>query len=245
MQDGIINKNIRVENIEAKMASTGNMKYILTDSDKNKYFFWQKNKGEDSNVYLSFTGMEVKKGDTVAIGYTEKDESFINREGKTINYTDRFILGLREANGVPTSNSSSRTQSLRGEAPNASQTPSSLGTRNWDREAYEKCCSIWAAASLQRPEMTISGVINGIESGNFYKLFQAIRQSGYEKFEKKETKLPFKDTLQGMMSEKHPEEEAGLLMEASESGRAAFDRGMEKAQGTVVMEEINVEDIPF
>ncbi len=45
--------------------------------------------------------MGLKKGDTCAIGFTEKEESFVNKEGKTINYTDHFILSLREASGVP------------------------------------------------------------------------------------------------------------------------------------------------
>jgi hypothetical protein len=230
MTDGIINKNIRVENIEAKMASTGNMKYILTDSDKNKYFFWQKNKGEDSSVYLAFTGMGVKKGDSLAIGYTEKDESFVNREGKTINYTDRFILGLREANGAPVSKSSSQPQSANGEA----NRPLKNDSRNWDREAYEKCCSIWAAAVL-----TNGGEpLHGVRDGAFYELFQAIRQSGYEKFEKKEDSTPVGTT--------------------SKSGKAAFERGMARREPPMHAEDaieqgvieaqhegINVEDIPF
>jgi hypothetical protein len=228
MTDGVINKNIRVENIEAKMASTGNMKYILTDSDKNKYFFWQKNKGEDSNVFLSFTGMGVKKGDTIAIGYTEKDESFANREGKTINYTDRFILGLREANGVPASNPSSQTQSANGEAnrPLPGYSYPLPKERNWDREAYEKCCSIWSAALLGNGKTVTQIEING-----FYNLFQAIRQSGYEKFEKKEVSLG------------NPAKGYGDVISATESGRAAFERGMAKTQEAT--EEINVEDIPF
>jgi hypothetical protein len=124
MNDGIINKNIRVESLEAKMASTGNMKYIIKDEQGNKYFFWQKNKGEDSDVFLSFQGMAVKKGDTIAIGYTEKEDSFVNREGKTINYIDRFILGLREANGVPAASESQTAEKPRSEAPRALQSNS-------------------------------------------------------------------------------------------------------------------------
>jgi hypothetical protein len=52
-------------------------------------------------VYKSFTGLGVKKGDTIHIGFTESPETFVNKEGKTVNYTDRFILGLREASGAP------------------------------------------------------------------------------------------------------------------------------------------------
>lgn len=225
----IINTNIRVETVSSKQASTGNMKWIITDMQGLKYFFWQKNRGEDSDVYLSFTGMGVKKGDTIAIGYTEKEESFVNREGKTINYKDRFILGLREASGVPTVNSSPQAQSPRTEANTASQTPS----RNWDREAYEKCCSIWSAAMLQKLTQS-SEVIGYVERGAFYELFQAIRQSGYDHFENKATATPVKLS--------------------TESGRAAFERGMARSKVSpdiaelatqVESEDINVEDIPF
>ncbi len=91
--NNIINKDIQVGNIEAKMASTGNMKYVMTDSEKNKYYFYQKNKGQDCDVYLSFTGMSLKIGDTCSIGFTEEQKSFMNQKGEDVNYTDRFILG--------------------------------------------------------------------------------------------------------------------------------------------------------
>jgi hypothetical protein len=121
MNDGVTNRTIQIENIEAKMASTGNMKYVLKDSEGNKYFFWQKNKGQDSEVFLSFTGMGLKKGDTCTIGYTEKDESFVNAKGETIHYKDRFILGLREASGPVTPPSPKPASQPRSEAPTRSQ----------------------------------------------------------------------------------------------------------------------------
>ncbi len=89
--NNIINKDIQVGNIEAKMASTGNMKYVITDSEKNKYYFYQKNKGQDCDVYLSFTGMSLKIGDACNIGFTEEQKSFTNQKGENVNYTDRFI----------------------------------------------------------------------------------------------------------------------------------------------------------
>jgi hypothetical protein len=99
--NNIINKDIQVASVEAKMASTGNMKFIITDTEKNKYYFFQKNKGVDCDVYMSFTGMGLKQGDVCHIGFTEEAKSFQNQKGETINYTDRFIVGLREANGAP------------------------------------------------------------------------------------------------------------------------------------------------
>lgn len=127
----IINKDIQVGNIEAKMASTGNMKYVITDSQKNKYYFFQKNKDKntgqpvDCDVYQSFTGMNLKIGDTCNIGFTEEAKSFTNQKGELINYTDRFILGLREANGAVPSSAPSQPQTPRTVANPAPQRESS------------------------------------------------------------------------------------------------------------------------
>jgi hypothetical protein len=97
----INNKNIVIESIESKQASTGNWKYILIDNQKNKYYFYRTIQGQDGDVYLSFIGMNPQKGSVVAIGYIEEDKSFVNTEGKTINFKDRSIVSLREASGVP------------------------------------------------------------------------------------------------------------------------------------------------
>lgn len=123
--NNIINKDIQIANIEAKMASTGNMKFILTDSEKNKYYFFQKNKGVDCDVYMSFTGMGLKIGSSCYIGFTEEQKSFTNQKGENITYTDRFILGLREANGVPATSAPSQPQTPRSVANFAPQKESS------------------------------------------------------------------------------------------------------------------------
>lgn len=48
--------------------------------------------------------------------------------------------------------------------------------RNFDREAYEKCCSIWIAASLTgRPDVTPNFQL-------YWDLFQAIRADGEKRF---------------------------------------------------------------
>lgn len=95
------NTNIQVASIEAKMASTGNMKYILTATDKKKYYFFQKVKGADSDVFQVFNNMGVKQGSIINIGFTEEEKSFVGKDGKNINYTDRYIGSMREADGIP------------------------------------------------------------------------------------------------------------------------------------------------
>lgn len=137
-----INENIQVDSIEAKMASTGNMKYILTDTNKKKYYFYQKAKGVDSDVYQSYTGMGLKKGDMCNVSFTEEAKTFVNKEGKTINYTDRFIGSLREASGIPVE--------TKNEAPRASgeRTEPSKDT-DWDSIAVGKCQTAFLSAYIQ------------------------------------------------------------------------------------------------
>lgn len=48
--------------------------------------------------------------------------------------------------------------------------------RNWDREAYEKCCSIWAA------QLQVEAAIEQIKNGDYWNLFQAIRADGEKRF---------------------------------------------------------------
>jgi hypothetical protein len=144
----IINKNIKVAGVEAKMASTGNMKFIITDTEKNKYYFYQKNKGVDCDVYMSFTGMGLKQGDTCNIGFTEEAKSFQNQKGETINYTDRFILGLREVNGAVPTPAPSQTKTSNTSDSGASQNPSD--DQYWDKKAYKQCLwGKWLKDSVQ------------------------------------------------------------------------------------------------
>jgi len=143
----IQNKNIRVDSIETKMANSGNTKYIITEG-KDKYYFWRLEKGSEGNVFNSFTGMTdagtLKKGAVVHIGYTEEDESFVNNEGKTINYKSRHIVGLREAGNDATVSDSQPAQNSR---PGANSRPTES-----PRES--------SAAFGQR--LAIHGMVNGM-----------------------------------------------------------------------------------
>lgn len=175
------NKNISVDTVETKMASTGNTKYILT-MGKDKHYFWRLENGSEGEVFKSFMGMSnaglIKKGSVAAIGFTEEDESFVNKEGKTINYRSRHIVGLREAGIGAVVSAPSTAEKPRGEANSASS--EKLG-RNWDREAYEKCCSLWSAALFQGSGID-APIKRYIGDGHFWNLFQAIKADGAKRF---------------------------------------------------------------
>jgi len=131
------NTNIEVAEVEAKMASTGNMKYILTGTNKNKYYFYQKNKGVDCDVFQSFNNMGVKQGSMIAIGFTEEQKEFKNPKGEVIKYTDRFIGSMREASGVP---QAPVAQNLpQGQALSYKAEEQPKDEKFWDKKAYKQC----------------------------------------------------------------------------------------------------------
>ena len=100
--NNIQNANILITNIEAKMASTGNMKYTITDGEKRKFSFFQnKQDGTAGSVYTSFNSMGLKVGDTAHIGFIEEEDSFTNQKGENIKYMKRNIVNIMEAHGSP------------------------------------------------------------------------------------------------------------------------------------------------
>jgi hypothetical protein len=125
----IQNKDITIESIESKQASTGNWKYTIKDTEGNKYSFFRTIKGTDGDVYQSFTGMNPQKGDIVHIGYTEDDDSFTNAQGKVVNYKKRNIVGLREATGQTPPPSVPKAETPHYEAPQYSESREDFGKR--------------------------------------------------------------------------------------------------------------------
>lgn len=91
----ILNKTIKIDNIESKFASTGNEGITLI-SGKDKYTFYRTVKGEDGEVYKAFKNMDVKPHDIVNIGYTEEDQEFTNEKGQLIKFKKRSVVGIRE-----------------------------------------------------------------------------------------------------------------------------------------------------
>ncbi len=99
MQDKMLNKTITIDSIETKQASTGNWKYIIKDTDGDKYYFYRDNKNGQSEAFVSFNSLSPKKGDSLMISYNEEDKSFTNDQGKLINYKDRFIANIIKSSG--------------------------------------------------------------------------------------------------------------------------------------------------
>lgn len=98
----MLNKTITIDSIETKQASTGNWKYIIKDTDGDKYHFYRDNKNGQSEAFVSFNSLSPKKGDSLMISYNEEDKSFTNDQGKLINYKDRFIANIIKGSGQQT-----------------------------------------------------------------------------------------------------------------------------------------------
>jgi hypothetical protein len=218
--------DVVITNVEIKQFESGNQYKITGDTNRGqmKFKFYQtKTDGTEGSAYQQWRSMGLKIGSTVNIAYSEEQKEY---QGKP--YTDRRVIWFRESNGSGVGISSQSVEKPRGEA-NRGQSEGLSGStpsRNWDREAFEKCSSIWAAAELQKEGYTIDAAIANLP--HYYRLFQAIRQSGYEKFEAKT----------GVAGGKP----------VSSSAKEAFDRGMARAQELPTIQQdddINVEDIPF
>jgi hypothetical protein len=92
-------KEITVESVKQEITpfKTPNNEEVrvvkLIDTENNKYKFYshKKDTDEKTKAYLGFTSGKIVKGVKVEIGFNEMDKEFVNKEGKTIKYKDRFI----------------------------------------------------------------------------------------------------------------------------------------------------------
>lgn len=174
-----INKNIQIDDIQTKMASTGNTKYIIV-SGKEKFYFWELHKGIPSPVFESYTGMKAvgltKKGSVVAIGYTEEEESFVNKEGKTVNFTSRCIVGLREAGSGAEPTKTAPQAQKPSQSQNIASSEQSKGDDYWDKKAYKQCLWNFWLEKCTTLELT------PVQRDAVWKVFKEIEQDAEMRF---------------------------------------------------------------
>ncbi len=95
--DQITNKAITISGI-----TQGIKNWIIVDQDKKKYTLWLiKKDGEETMAYKQFKRMELVAGKVVDISFKEDPASFVNDAGKTVNFTNRTVIGFRETNDIP------------------------------------------------------------------------------------------------------------------------------------------------
>jgi hypothetical protein len=186
MDQKIWNKTITIQEISTKQ-TTGGSKYVLKDHEGRTFnFFTTKKDGDDTSVFAQFKNMELKVGDTVMIGFVEEEFEY---QGK--NVITKKIINFRETNDQPTQTAPRQESPRTGQNSASGEVIDRLkqGARDvikndafWERQAYEKCCSLWAASELQRDGYTIDSAIQDLQSGHYYRLFQAIKADGAKQF---------------------------------------------------------------
>lgn len=192
MDQQILNSTITIESVEQK----DNRVSILAH-DKNRYSFWATRKAKDnegnpvldtnnqpvleeSSPMAQFRNMGLRKGSTVRIGYVI--EPYTDKMGK--NREAKKIINFQETNDQPTQ-TPLKTQTGRSGANIASggipapDNGSIMVLKDesfWERQAYEKCCSLWASHG------TIDQALDALNRGRFWDLFQAIKADGAKRF---------------------------------------------------------------
>jgi hypothetical protein len=125
------------------MEDKGGPTVTILDEKKNKWTIWKadyENKELDSEAYGSLKAYKI--GESFGVEYGEKEESFVAKEGKTINFTRRTIYKILPLVSNP---SASQAQPA---SPSRSKTGPSM-TEYESREAFGK-------------RLAIHGMVNGM-----------------------------------------------------------------------------------
>jgi len=112
----------------------------ILDEKKNKWTIWKKdydNPEQDSDAWSTLQNYKIGEG--FGVEYSEKPESFTNREGKTINFTRRTIFKILPLVSHPTQISAPGKSTNLGHSGASQRASGSVGGRNYDQEGYEKC----------------------------------------------------------------------------------------------------------
>lgn len=154
----------------------GGLTVTILDENKNKWHIWKadyENKEKDSEAYGSLKNYHI--GESFGIEYGEKEESFVNNEGKTINFTKRTIYKILPLVANPVQIPPRAVSSNVG---HSSASGASLG-RNYDQERYEKCAWNYfvTVAEGNLPIFKIN-----LEGGQVWRAFQSIKKDSLERF---------------------------------------------------------------
>lgn len=128
-------------NVTYKGLTDGKLTVTLIDEKKGKWQIWKadyKDKTKDSDAYAAL--QQFKFGDTFGVSYQEKDESFVNEKGQTINFKKRTIYSIMPVVTNPTSQIK----------PQPKYEPIAPDKQtDWDKIAVGKCQTVFLQALIQ------------------------------------------------------------------------------------------------
>lgn len=155
---------------------------ITSIGEKDNKFWIKDEHGEIYSAFKDYQGQVKDVWNQFQFG--NHNERFTEGTVANISFTksvgkdDKIYKNLTSI--FPASGVAQPAQKPLQNAPSGSQ-----GTiekpRNYEREAYEKCCSIWAAAEIQKNGL--NEALISVNNGVFYDLFQLIKKSGEKYFD--------------------------------------------------------------
>jgi len=137
------NTNITLKGLEDKGKTM-----TVIDTNDTKFSIWKndyKNPAMSSEPFESLLNFKI--GETFGISYGEKAESFVNNEGKTINFTRRTIYSIIP----PLSNPPPVAKTPHSGANTASQSNliEPKDDKFWDMKAYKQCLwNFWLESQM-------------------------------------------------------------------------------------------------
>ena len=165
--DNIQSVNLVIQSVEDK-----GEQIKFKGSDNRTYsFFKNKRDGGMTVAYKTFQNFKV--GQTVAVSY--KDDESAKYPG-TVFHT---VISVKAADGVPQQSAPAQKTAASPKYEPTEHVYAATG-RNFEKEAYVKCCSIWAASVMQK--VGSAEIKKVIEEGGFWELFQVIKTDGEKRF---------------------------------------------------------------
>ncbi len=168
MENDLIKKIITVTGMEVKAGQFGNMAK-LKDEQGLTYTVYEKKR--DNTISAAWKNLP-KVGDTVQLAFVEEQKEY---EGKPYTARTVRVIDSDVANGMA-NHKAQHTPAVE------HQSEMVKGDKFWEQQAYEKCCSLWAAAAIQNNGSASEVITQHISTGAYWKLFQAIKEDGKKRF---------------------------------------------------------------
>ncbi len=171
MDNKLINKVITISSMEMKPGQYGQMAKIKDEEGRTYTVYEQKKDGSTSAAWEQMQTLKI--GSLVQIAYSSEMKDY---QGKP--YEARTIRAFNEDIAQGMANTSAQGKTSNGGQFQASGSQSK-DDAFWEKQAYEKCLSLWSAALIQNGKLDM---LEQIKEGYFWELFQAIKAEGEKRF---------------------------------------------------------------
>lgn len=150
-----MNKQFETANITYKGLEDKGLTVTLLDENGKKWTIWKKGyqTDEDSEPYAALHAFTF--GDTFGVSYQEKDESFIGKDGKQVNFKRKTIYQIMPTLEQPTAEM--KTSKSIQNAPQSTHTDNKVTyqkevyrPRNFEQEGLDRCLWGYWLSSQER-----------------------------------------------------------------------------------------------